>query len=176
MTTKTILISLMLLLFAAGCLVTGNILLVIKLEDKHLTTNEKFDKWFVTKEDNEDWKKHQDDIKHVVDLGFSVTIDNTGSDEPATGSFYISKSGDLTLDDLEPDSKEAYIVLSGLTVPAGGKKHITWQGSYRYLRNFDVLKKYVMSGEFWLYVKGVSTPLDMTLTKTAVILTLNAKP
>ena len=175
MTRKMILIPLMLAIFTAGCLVTGNFLLVIKLDDKELDTNKEFDKWRVSKEEHEDWDDHADQINHVVDLGFSVLIENNGN-EPATGTFYISESGDLTEGDLHPDSNKAYVVLTGITVPAGERKLITWQESYKYLRNFDVLKKYVMKGEFWLYVKGVAPELNIEFKKMAVILTLNVKP
>jgi len=178
MSKRMKLIPLVLVLLFAGCIVTGNILVVIELEDKHLTTNERFDKWHVSKEEHQDWKDHEDDIRHVVDVGFSVTIDNSSSNVDATGEFYISKDGELTADELDPDSAGVYRVLSGIVVPAGETKHITWQGSYKFLviENFATMKEYVMGGEFWLYVKGVGTPLDIWLEKPAVILTMNAKP
>ena len=171
------LISLGIALFFAGCIVTGNILVVIELEeDKHLTTNDSFDQWLVSEDDHQDWKDHADDINHVVDVGFVVTLDNSASNVDATGEFYISKDGNLSADDLHPDSSNVYMILSGIVVEAGDIKTIRWQESYDYLSNFDALKQYAMDGEFWLYVKGVGTPLDLWARKIAVILTVNAKP
>jgi hypothetical protein len=174
-----IFISLGLALFLAGCIVTGNILIVIELEeDKHLTTNDSFDKWLVSKDDpdNQEWRDHEDDINHIVDVGFAVTLDNSASNVDATGEFYISKDGNLNADDLHPDSSNAYIILSGIVVKAGEVRKIRWQESYDFLSNFKALKQYGMDGEFWLYVKGVGTPLDLWARKVAVILTVNAKP
>lgn len=178
MAKKIILIPLALALLAVGCfeIINGNIIVVIPLADRTLEGSESFDKWFVTKEDHEDWKKYEEEINHVVDIGFSVTLTNNETSAPATGEFYISKDGNLKASDLHETSKVAFKVLSGIVVPAGGRKHITWQGSYRYMSNQDKLKSYVMSGEFWLYVKDATSPVNLSLTKTAAILTLNAKP
>ena len=179
MTKKMIIIPLILALLVTGCIVTGNILIVIELkEDKHLTTNDSFDKWLVSKDDpdNQEWRDHEDDINHIVDVGFAVTLDNSASDYDATGEFYISKDGNLSADDLHPDSSNAYIILSGLVVGARETRKITWQESYDFLSNFKALKQFGMDGEFWLYVKGVETPLDLWARNVAVIITLNAKP
>jgi hypothetical protein len=180
MTKKLMMITFALALLAVGCfeIVNGNFIVVIPLKDRDLTTDNSFDRWWVSKDDpdNEDWRDHQDDINHVVDIGFSVTLINNEPSTDATGEFYISKDSLLTAADLTESSTAAFRVISGLVVPAGTTKHITWQESYRYMSNMDVLKKYVMSGEFWLYVKGVETPLNLSLRKTAVIATLNAKP
>ncbi|MCK4656156.1 MAG: hypothetical protein KAT85_03970 [candidate division Zixibacteria bacterium] len=176
MTKKMIVIPLILALLVTGCIVTGNILVVIELEDKTLTTSDSFDKWLVSKDEHQEWKDHADDINHIVDVGFAVTLDNGTSNVDATGEFYISKIGTLIAKDLHPDSSNAYIILSGLVVKAGEVRKITWQESYDFLSNFKTLKQYGMDGEFWLYVKGVGTPLNLQVKKPAVIITLNAKP
>ncbi len=176
MTKKMILIPLIFALLVTGCIVTGNILIVIELEDKTLTTNDSFDKWLVSKEEHSEWKDHADDIKHIVDVGFAVTLVNSASNVDATGEFYISKDGNLSADDLNSSNSAVFIILSGLEVKAGETRQITWQESYDYLSNFKTLKKYGMDGEFWLYVKGVGTPLNLDIKKPAVIMTLNAKP
>jgi hypothetical protein len=176
MTKKMIIIPLILALLVTGCIVTGNILIVVELEDKTLTTNDSFDQWLVSKDDHQEWKDHADDINHIVDVGFAVTLDNSASNVDATGEFYISKDGNLSADDLHPDSSNAYIILSGLVVKAGEIRKITWQESYKFLSNFKTLKQYGMDGKFWLYVKGVGTPLHLDVKKPAVIITMNAKP
>jgi hypothetical protein len=175
------LIPLALALLVAGCIVTGNILVVIKLteyDNTLLDPDHSFDVWLVNREDHQDWKDHADDINHVVDFGFSVTFDNSSSNVPANGEFYISMKGDLTAEDLYPDADTmgVYRIFSGLTVPAGDSRHVTWQQSYKYLQNFDKMKEYVMEGKFYLYVKDVDPNVYLYLRKPAVILTLNAKP
>jgi hypothetical protein len=172
------LMPLLLLLLLPGCyeIINGNILVVVKIEDKTLTSNDPFEAWRVSKEDHEDWKEHEEDLNHVVDAGFAIEISNTESNVDATAEFYISKDSTLSAEDLHTQSNIAFRVLRGITVPAGEEKRITWRESYRYLEHFKVMKQYVMDGKFWLYAKGVTTPLNISLTKTAVILTLNAKP
>ena len=176
MTKKMILIPLIFALLVTGCIVTGNILVVIELEDKTLTTNDSFDQWLVSKEEHSEWKDHADDIKHIVDIGFAVWLDNSASNVAATGEFYISKQGTLTANDLNANNPNAFVVLRGLEVGAGEVRKITWQESYKFLSNFKALKQYGMDGKFWLYVKGVGTPLNLQVKKPAVIITLNAKP
>lgn len=177
MSKKVFVIPLILALLAASCIVTGNILIVIELEDTTLSeATQSFHKWLVSKDEHQEWKDHADDINHIVDVGFAVTLDNSASDVDATGEFYISKDGNLNADDLTADNPDAFVVLSRLEVEAGAIRKITWQESYDFLSNFKTLKQYGMDGEFWLYVKGVGTPLNLDVKKLAVIMTLNAKP
>lgn len=178
MAKKMILLLIALPLLAVGCfeIINGNVIVVVPLEDRNLIGDDSFQTWRVDKEEHEDWKEHEEDINHVVDIGFSVTLINNEDNAAASGDFYISKDSLLTAEDLHEESSVAFKVLGGIVIPANGRKHITWQESYRYMSNHDVIKKYIMSGKFWLYVKGVNPPINLSLTKTAAILTLNAKP
>jgi len=166
---------LLVILAFAGCnIITGNVLIVIELDDATLQTNDDFKVWKVSKEEHGEWKDHEADIKHVVDLGFSLILDNSRGTSLATGDFYVSKDG--TLGTAAEVIANATMVLEDITVDPGATRKITWQQSYEFLGNFDTLKKFVMDGEFYFYAVGIGTPLDLDLKKVAIILTINAKP
>jgi len=158
----------------AGCIVTGNVLIVIELEDAGLQTGEDFKVWEVSKEKSSDWKEHEDDINHVVDIGFSMIITNNNTANAATGEFYISKNGNLA--NASQVRANGIKILGGIEVAPGATKKITWPDSYNYLSNFDILKQYVMDGGFWVYATGIGTNLNIDIKNPAVILTINAKP
>jgi hypothetical protein len=166
-------IPLPILLLCAGCLVSGDVVVVVELKDAHLQTLDDSRTWFVSKDSVSDWKDHFEDINHVVDVGFSMTITDSNQTDDATGDFYISKTLLTGSDDIKAQGTK---ILSGIKVSAGSSKHITWQESYTYLSNFSVLKQYVMDGEMYVYAVGIGENLDVGLTKIAVILTINAKP
>jgi hypothetical protein len=166
-------IPLPILLLCVGCLVSGDVVVVVELDDAHLQTSDDSRTWFVSKDSVSDWSDHFEDINHIVDVGFSMTITNNNQTDNATGDFYISKTLLTGTDNI---TSEGTKILSGITVPAGTSKHITWQESYTYLSNFSVLKQYVMDGEMYVYAVGIGENLDVDLTKIAVILTVNAKP
>jgi len=166
---------LLVILAFAGCnIITGNVLIVIELDDETLQTGDDFKVWKVSKEDHGEWKDHEDDINHVVDIGFSLIFDNSRSASEARGDFYVSTDGTFgTGAEVEANAAK---VLSGIEVGQGATRRITWQQSYEFLGNFDTLKKFVMDGEFYLYAVGIGTPLDLDVKKAAIILTINAKP
>jgi len=166
---------LLVILAFAGCnIITGNVLIVIALDDATLQTNDDFKVWKVSKEEHGEWKDHEADIKHVVDLGFSVIFDNSAGTDEATGDFYVSE--DSTFASAAEVRANAKAVLTGITVAAGATRKITWQQSYEFLGNFDTLKKFVMDGEFFLYAVDIGTNFDLDVKKAAIILTINAKP
>ncbi len=167
----------LLLALVAGCIVTGNILFIIELDPVSLDTSKTFDMWEVTEEDNDDWKDHKDQIKHVVDAGFTLRIENLNQNDKATGDIYISKENALDEGwDVNDIIANATKILSGITVAPGGTRVITWSQSYDFLSNFDVLVKYIMDGEMYVYAVGIGDNLDIEVTKIALIITINAEP
>ncbi len=161
-------------LLFAGCIVTGNVLVVIELEDDDLTEQKDFRMWNVDKDSVQVWKDHYKDIKHIVDLGFSVTIKNNNTVDEARGEFWISKNGNLG--SAQEVMQKATKVFAGLVVKPGTTAKITWSQSYQYLHNFDTLKKAALDGQFYLYAIGIGNNLNVSFKKPAVILTVNAKP
>lgn len=159
-------------LLLAGCIVSGNFIIVYKLADTHLTSNDDFERWEVSKELEEDWEDHAEDIKHIVDVGFAMKITNNNPTQTATGDVYISKNGNLS--SASEVIAEGTPILTGMQVAAGSELVITWRKSYDYLSNFETLKKYIIDGEFYAYAIGVGTALDVDVTRIAVIITVNA--
>ncbi len=173
---KKLLMYLPILLIIAfvGCnIITGNILIVIDLDDQTVTGESSgFESWPVDREDFSDWKDHADDLNHVVDLGFATQIINNGNSE-ATARFWVSENPYADVASVEAN---ATLVLNTITIPAGATKKITWSESYDYIENFDTLKELIMKGKFWLYATAVSSNVNVTFHKNAIILTINAKP
>ncbi len=158
-------------LLLAGCIVSGNFIIVYKLSDTRLTSNDDFERWEVSKELEEDWEDHAEDIKHIVDVGFAMKITNNNPTQAATGDVYISRNGNLS--SAAEVIAEGIPVLTDMEVAADSELSISWRKSYDYLSNFDVLKQYIIDGEFYAYAIGVGTALDVDLTRIAVIITVN---
>jgi len=167
-------LTLALILITAGCIISGNILVVVKLPDKSLKSNQDTEMWEVSKDNVGDWADHFDDINHIVDVGFTMIITNNNTTDAATGQFYISKRDDFN--SAEEVKEDGILLLSGLTVSAGKSLTVKWQESYDYLSNFDALKKYAMTGQFYVYAIGLGESIDIDIRRVAVILTINAKP
>lgn len=163
-------------LLFAGCIVTGNVVVVIPLEPNpiNLVGDDDFYKWRASKDEHSDWEDHYEDINHIVDLGLSFTLTNNSSQTYAYGEIWISK--DSTFQSAAEVKAGAIRVFSRLRVNAGKSTHITWSQSYQYLEHFDELKQYALDGYFWVYATAVSDDLDVTFKKPAVILTVNGKP
>jgi len=165
-------VPLLVILLMAGCIVSGNFVIVYKLDDAQLSTNKDFEVWEINKENEPDWLDHAEDIKHIVDVGFAMRITNNNQTQKATGDLYISKDG--TLSSAAEVQQNAIPILQGMEVAAGSVLNISWRQSYNYLSNFDKLKEYTIDGDFYAYAIGIGTALDVDLTKIAVIITVNA--
>lgn len=161
-------------LLFCGCIVTGNILVIVELEDGNLKSEQSSEQWLVSKDSVQAWTDHFADINHVVDVGFALIIANNNPTNEATGEFYISR--DKSLDTADDVKAKAIKVLGGITVKPGARRSIKWRESYDFLRNFDSLKALVLDGEFMVYAIGIGQGLDIEIKNPAVILTVNAKP
>jgi hypothetical protein len=164
-------------IICAGCnIITGNKLIVIKITPPDLNVSgesDGFEVREVSREMNDTWDEHHDQIRHLVDLGFAMLITNNLSSD-ATAAIYVSERSDLaTKADI---MEQATRVIKPVLVPGDDYTKITWQQSYDYLENFDTLKKLVLTGKFFVYAVGVQPTTDVTFSKTAVIMTINAEP
>lgn len=156
-------------MLTAGCLVTGNIVILIDIGDFGLNPGNTFGSEYVDLNSVEDYTENKDDLNSIDDIGFICKVQNTGTTS-ATGRLYISNTSSTSF---IPTDK--ILVLDGITVAAGQTRTITLEESYDYLKNFEAARDAVLEEEFTIYWE-VPNPLQVQVQDMVVVLTINGKP
>lgn len=160
------------IVMGANCITSGNILVVVDIEDFGAQTNNVFTSKKVDLRENEDWKEHKEDINSIDDLGFAVRITNN-ADVPAAGQLYVSANKDLTT--IEAVRSNAILVLDGIVVQPGVERAIEWGESKSFVKNFVEAKKVIFKELFYVYFIAAETPFDITVRDLVLIMSVNGK-
>ncbi len=163
------------LLLLAGCLVSGTFV-VVYVHDKPFIAQDEFYFYDVDITGESVWKDHRDKIKDIDLVGFELWITNNES-APRKFSIYLDGPDEPEYTTLEEVQDNATIVLEGLPLPAGpgGKAHVTYGQSFKYLRNVPTLLKLVESGKFNYYgISDGGASAGYTIDKAKVIITFTA--
>ncbi|MFH2056744.1 MAG: hypothetical protein ABIJ61_12360 [bacterium] len=160
-------------LLTAGCIVTGNIVILIDVGDFGISPSGLFGYEYVDLTQNSDYNDHKEDLNSIDDVGFVCKIQNTGSSS-ATGKLYIATGGSSSSSPTAiPTNK--ILVLDGITVAAGQTRTITLEESYDYLKNFEDARDAILDEKFTVYWE-VPNPYDVQVMDMVVVLSINGKP
>lgn len=156
------------LLVAAGCLLSGTFVVV---EDFSFTAQNGFYFYRVDVTHEAEWQEHKDWIDLIEAVGFEFYITNTSS-EPATFKAYVDEYSDTPGGTEVPAG--ATQILSDLTIPPGQTK-ITYAQSLGYIINLPTIRSLAKTGQFDFY--GLSDAADgatFHIDSGKVIITVSA--
>jgi len=165
-----------LLLFLAGCLLSGTFVSVIFIADEDFTTQDEFYYYNVDLTENDIWEDHKDNIKDIDLVGFEVWITNHES-EVRTFSVYVDEATEPEYTTLSQVQANATIALDNLTLKAGPgvQTHVTYGQSFLYLHNVETLKNLVEDGAFHYYgVSDGGSSAGYTIDSVRVVITFTA--
>jgi hypothetical protein len=157
-------------LMVGGCIVTGNLIILIGIGDLKANATQTFASEYVDLNDYSDYVDHKDDLNSVDDMGFVCRIYNSGS-SLATGKLWVSPT--------ESNAKlpsDAVLALDGLVVKPGETREITLSESYDYLKNFKQVRKIVLDEKFTAYFTSATTPFTLQVKDLVLVLSINGKP
>ena len=163
------------IVMGANCITSGNILVVVDIDNFDAQTDTEFETRRVDLSENEDWKEHKEDINSIDDLGFAVRITNN-ADVPAAGQLYVwsnPKGATTTVDEVRAN---AILVLDGIVVEPGKTREIEWGESKSFVKNFVEAKKVIFGEEFYVYFFAAETPFSITVQDLVLIMSVNGKP
>lgn len=163
------------LLAIVGCLVSGTFIETLKINAFYSKSYEPFQAHSVDLTTKQIWIDHQDDIKNISDVRVRATIEEL-SGNTAEGAVYFSTNGSYTTATALRSATDAFIVFSGLTIPAGGTVTMTFAESASYRQNLDQALKLVETGQFYIYVITPEGPFDLHVTDITVMVTFDAGP
>lgn len=148
-------------LLAAGCIISGQFILVYSGTATIESTNSDLDPREVDITQEDLWQDHKDDIQGIEDIKFECEFVNN-TDHTLHGELYISSVGYTTVQQVRDD---AIRVFSGLEVLAGETKPVSFSESSAYIENLDTVLDLLESGHFWLYgiVPAEDEPYSMTI-------------
>jgi hypothetical protein len=157
-------------LVAAGCIVSGQFIVVIDWGG-FASTDEQLNSEHVDLTTNETWQDHKDNIEDIIDVKFKVTITNHEA-TAATGEVYVSKDHYTTLTDV---TTSATRVLHGISIDPGATRTIDFDESVAYRENLSTLLDLVKDGEFYVYGIAESTPFSIEIMDgSQLLITLSA--
>jgi hypothetical protein len=166
---KALLIIMAAALLTAGCIVTGNIVILVNIGNFQISPSGLFGSEYVDLNDIDDYAEHKDDLNSIDDIGFICKIQNT-SGSSATGRLYVSNTSSTSS---IPTDK--ILVLDGITVAAGQTRTISLEESYDYLMHFEEARDAVLEEQFTVYW-DVPNPYEVQVMDMVVVLTINGKP
>jgi len=176
-TTSTLLVLAGLgMLAIAGCLVSGTFVETLKINAFYSKSDGEFHSHGVDLTTKEVWVDHQDDIKNISDVRVRATIEEQSGISDATGAVYFSDNGSYTTPEAVRAAADAFIVFSGLTVPAGGTVTMKFAQSASYRQNLDQALELVETGQFYIYVLTPEGAFDLYVDDITVMVTFDAGP
>lgn len=164
------------LLALAGCLVSGTFVETLNINAFYSKSDGEFHAHGVDLTTKQVWIDHQDDIKNISDVRVRATIEEQSGANDAEGAVYFSANGSYTTPAAVRAASDAFIVFSGLTVPAGGTVTMTFAESASYRQNLDLALDLVETGQFYLYVLTPEGAFDLYVTDITVMVTFDAGP
>lgn len=150
-------------LVAAGCIVSGQFVIVVDVDGDILTTSTAMGHIVVDLTSNSTWKDHKDDIQSIVDVKFEARFVNNRSDS-ASGEVWISAADNPIYTDVDSMEAHSTKILSGIPIPGSKHTDVSFRGSAAYISNLDVALDMLESGKFTLYGIALTLPFDVTIT------------
>jgi hypothetical protein len=155
---RRLLSALVLGLLVAGCIVSGQFIVVIDWGGfastaDHLTTRK------VDVTTNPTWIDHKDDIQDIIDVKFKVEISNLESDS-AKGEVYVSAD---SLGTVPLVRSNATRILHGISIGPAKTRLIGFDESVSYRENLDELLLLVKEGKFYLYGIAENSPFSIEI-------------
>jgi len=165
-------------LFLAGCLVSGTFNVVKTIP---FSTQTGYYPYAVDITDEADWEKHKDKLDEVELIGFELWITNF---EPVEWKFwaYADNFNDECLSlSCFNESTTKFKIFDTLTVSAavvtgGSHKYVSYVESFKYLGNQEKLKKMLLTGQFNYYgfATGGTSGSGGIVDSVRLIVTFNA--
>ena len=178
MTTKRILMVLVGLgtLILAGCLISGTFVITLDINAFYSKSDgTQFTAHGVDLTTEQVWIDHQDDIKNISDIRLRATF-TEGLGNDAEGTVYFSANGTYTTPIAVIAASDAFVVFSGLTIPAGSSASVSFAESASYRQNLDQALDLVETGHFYVYVLTPSGAFDLYVSDIHILVTFDAGP
>ncbi|MBM3321527.1 MAG: hypothetical protein FJY73_12715 [Candidatus Eisenbacteria bacterium] len=137
-------------LFAAGCLVSGQLILVQVFGDGESSADKTVHRISVDLNGNEDYDEHKDKLQSLEYFGFFVTVTNEGPGE-AKGAMYLSLVDLGVSPSIATIKAQATPIIENANLGAGETRTITFEESQDYITNLDAIEEAVLEGVFYLY-------------------------
>lgn len=171
-TKKTALLSLG-AIFLAGCLVSGTFVITLHLTAFYSKSTGEFHAHTVDLTTKQVWIDHKDDIKNISDIRFRARVqERLGHD--ATGVVYFSTNGSYQDPVLVRSAQDAFVVFSGLKIPAGGEVMVTFAESASYRQSLDRALDLIETGKFYIYVLTPEGAFDLFVSDIHFMITFDA--
>jgi hypothetical protein len=155
-----------------GCILSGTFVITFEVEEEIISTHDTMNSVSVDLSENEDWQDYEEHIHYVDEVGFTFKVENLSETDSATGQLYITD--DATLTTVDEIKQNATLIVDGIFLGPGQKRHILWNESFKYILNLDVLKKQVESGAFHLYGICRNTPFHVRFYDIVAVITVTA--
>ena len=160
-------------LIVTGCYIISGTFVIIKKFT--FTTETGFYHELVDITNEADWKNHKDEIDDIDLVGFELWFTNNEAFE-VTFNAYVDDGAAPEYSTFSEVDANADKVLDNLILPAGpgGKTHITYGNSFKFIENVDKLKKAVKSGKFHFYgVSSGGTATGFVVDSAVVVVTFS---
>ncbi|MFH1680795.1 MAG: hypothetical protein ABIH26_09140 [Candidatus Eisenbacteria bacterium] len=161
MRNRGLLLGLLLLaLGAAGCLISGQLILVQVFGDG--TANAENTVHFISVDlnDNSKYNDHKDKLKSLEAFGFYVTVTNLGGGE-AQGEMYLSLANLGLSPSIATIKAQGTPIIVNANLGGGEARTITFEESQDYITNFDKIEEAVLEGVFYLYgITDIGTAVE----------------
>jgi hypothetical protein len=167
---RPLLVMLLLVAGPVGCLlVSGQIVVVVKIAEVVATTEQEIDSVEVDLTQNDDYNEHKDELKSVEEVLFQMTVRNNTS-SPLRARIYASAEGNLQ--SIPEIVGQGFLVLETPELQPLEERFIPFDDSAGYLHNIDALKDLALKGHFFLYMISEATPFDLTMEDVVIVVTL----
>jgi len=153
-----------LVLLTAGCIVSGQFVIVVQVDEQIDSTDETID-WVCIDlaELDEDWDEHQDDIQSIEDLKFECKIiNNLGTS--VTGEIWVLDTELPGSPTPQQIADNGVLFLSGIVVEGSMEREISFTDSQDFITNLDQVLAMLEDGVFYVYGIAASVPFDFTVT------------
>lgn len=162
-TQLTLLAAILALTTVAGCLISGQFILVYSGTATIHSDDDDLDPRYVDITGEDVWQDHKDNIHGIEDIKFECEFVNN-TDHLLHGEVWISKDGWTTVEQVRTPGN-ATRVFSGLEVPAGSTVPVSFSESSSYIENLDTVLDLLEDGQFWIYgiVPEEDEPFDLTI-------------
>ncbi|HWO56565.1 MAG TPA: hypothetical protein VNN55_03255 [bacterium] len=151
--------ALTLLLLAAGCIVSGQFVVVISGTRTITSSDETLDYLAVDLTDNETWQDHKDDIQAIIDVKFECEFVNN-LNSAADGELYISTELYTTAEQVRTNATK---VFGGLALEPLEVRSVSFSESADYVENLETVLDLLEGGQFYFYGIAAEAPFDITV-------------
>ena len=148
-----------LILVVAGCIVSGQFVIVIPFDKTVESSDTDFDWICIDLSDNSTWNDHKDEIQGIVDLKFEARFTNKLS-ASITGEVWVTDSAYTTIADVKANG---HLFISGIVLEPGQPRNITFSESGAFISNLAEILSVVETGRFYVYGLAADLPFSITI-------------